>query len=188
MKTPSCWEVSEEALWADCKVFKVFREKNRHPLDGREGDFFVAHAPAWVTCVCVTDTGKFIVEQQYRYGIRDLSWEFPGGVVESGEDPLVAGPRELLEETGYAGEPPVLLARLSANPAIFNNFCSIILIRNCRKIAEPSPDENEEILVREASVGEVLELARSGKIHHSIMAAALGQVFLHFPELLRGKA
>lgn len=185
MKAPSHWEVVDEALWADCKVFKVFKERNRHPIDGREGDFFVAHAPAWVTCVCVTEDGKFLVEQQYRYGVRDLSWEFPGGVVESGEEPLVAGPRELLEETGYAGEPPILLAKLSANPAIFNNFCSIILIRNCRKVANPALDENEEILVREVSAKELLELARGNLLHHSIMAAALGQVFLHYPELLR---
>ncbi len=187
MKTPSRWEVSEEELWADCKVFRVFRERNRHPQDGREGDFFVAHAPAWVTCVCVTESGNFLVEQQYRYGVRDLSWEFPGGVVEAGEDPLAAGPRELLEETGYAGDPPILLGKLSANPAIFNNFCSIILIKNCKKIAGTSLDENEEILVREVSPAELLELARGGAIHHSIMIAALGEVFLKYPELLRSR-
>lgn len=183
MKTPSHWEVSEEALWADCKVFKVFRERNRHPQDGREGDFFVAHAPAWVTCVCVTEDGNFLVEQQYRYGVRDLSWELPGGVVEANEDPIDAGPREVLEETGYAGDAPILLGKLSANPAIFNNFCSIILIKNCRKVAETSLDENEEILVREVSPEELLAMARDGRVHHSIMVAAIGEVFLKCPEL-----
>lgn len=188
MKTPSRWIVEKEELWSDCKVFKVFREHDRHPLDGREGDFFVAHAPAWVTCVCVTTEGRFLVEQQYRYGVRDLSWEFPGGVVEPGEDPLAAGPRELLEETGYAGDAPVLLGRLSANPAIFNNYCSIVLIRNCRKVAEISPDANEEILVREIEPEALPELARSGGMHHAIMTAALGEIYLHCPELLRPRA
>lgn len=39
---------------------------------------------------------------QFRYGTNDFSWEIPGGVIERGEDPVAAGMRELLEETGYA--------------------------------------------------------------------------------------
>ena len=39
--------------------------------------------------------------RQFRYGTEEFSLEPPGGVVEKEEDPLVAGLRELKEETGY---------------------------------------------------------------------------------------
>ncbi len=42
------------------------------------------------------DQNLFLLLRAYRY------WDFPKGIVESGEDPLMAAQRELLEESGLA--------------------------------------------------------------------------------------
>ena len=183
-QSPAAWVTQKETLIADCKVFKVYHEKNRHPIDGREGDFFIAHAPNWATVIAITDDGKFIMEQQYRMARKSLSWEFPGGVMEPGEDPCECAARELQEETGYVGDKPILLASLSSNPALFNNRCNCILIKNCKKVTGTHLDDNEEINVKLLTRDELFELARSPEMHHALMFSCLAELMLHDPEVL----
>ena len=45
-----------------------------------------------------------VIDGAYAGSVED-GLETPGGLLEPGEDPCVAGARELLEETGYAGGP-----------------------------------------------------------------------------------
>ena len=54
----------------------------------------------WVTVVAVTKQQEVILIRQYRHGAGRVIWEFPGGQVEPGEEPLHAAQRELLEESG----------------------------------------------------------------------------------------
>jgi 8-oxo-dGTP diphosphatase len=42
--------------------------------------------------------GKILIAQRRRGGRHELKWEFPGGKVEPGEEPLAALERELREE------------------------------------------------------------------------------------------
>jgi ADP-ribose pyrophosphatase len=62
-------------------------------------DYYVVHFGPRVGIVAING-GKLLLTRQYRFLIQDLSWEIPGGTVEPGETPEVAGARECLEETG----------------------------------------------------------------------------------------
>jgi ADP-ribose pyrophosphatase len=44
---------------------------------------------------------RIVLERQYRYPVGQVMVELPAGKLEAGEDPLLCGQRELLEETGY---------------------------------------------------------------------------------------
>lgn len=48
---------------------------------------------------------QVVLIRQYRYPIGDFVYELPAGLVESGEDPLDAGIREMYEETGLDFHP-----------------------------------------------------------------------------------
>ena len=52
----------------------------------------------WVNVLAMTPKQEIILVRQFRYGTEEYSLEPPGGVIEKGEDPIVAGQRELLEE------------------------------------------------------------------------------------------
>lgn len=182
MSKPACWTLTRDDVHARCVVFDVHKEHFRHPRDGREGDFYVAHAPDWVTVVPVTKDGKIILVNQFRFGIRALSWEFPGGVIDGGEDFLSAAAREVREETGYAGT-ALPLGNAAANPAIFNNRCHFVLLEDCIKVSDTHFDANEEIEMKLAAPAEVLELARSGEMKHALMLTALAKAMLVRPEI-----
>jgi ADP-ribose pyrophosphatase len=44
---------------------------------------------------------RVVLERQFRYPVGQVMVELPAGKLEVGEDPLLCGQRELLEETGY---------------------------------------------------------------------------------------
>ncbi len=51
------------------------------------------------------DKDKVVLVRQYRYPIDGYVYEFPAGLVESGENMLDAGVREMYEETGLEFKP-----------------------------------------------------------------------------------
>ena len=170
---PSHWEVVSEKQIADCKIFNIHEERCRHPLDGREGDFYSIASRDWVNTIAITPTREIILVRQYRFAIRELSWEIPGGIIDPGESPLDAGLRELQEETGYVGENARLLAHCSPNPAILRNRCHFAYVENARLISKLHLDPNEEIEVCAVPVDEALEWALDLKICHTLTINAL---------------
>lgn len=183
MSAPKIWNLQRETCHAKCVVFDIYKEHFAHPSDGRSGDFYVAHAPDWVTVVPVTKDGKIVIVNQFRFGIRGLSWEFPGGVIDKGEDFLHAAAREVAEETGFTGDPPISLGSAAANPAIMNNRHHSVLIENCVHSTGTHFDANEEIETHLATPAEVLELARSGKMLHALMLTTLAKVLVSRPDI-----
>ena len=106
---PSRWKVMRDDLHSDCKIFEVHKRKMIRDSDQKEGDFFVIETNDWVNVLAVTCDQEIILVRQFRYGTEEYSLEPPGGVIEKGEDPILAGQRELLEETGYAGKNPKII-------------------------------------------------------------------------------
>ena len=167
-KVPSPWDMQENNLHADCRIFEVRKQRLKRRSDGLEGEFFVLDTNDWVNVLALTTDDKIILVRQFRYGSKEQSLEPPGGVVERGEDPVVAGLRELQEETGYVGEEPKLLGVVRPNAAILSNRCHVILVRNAQKTAELNFDQHEELVTELYPVRELKEMVRRGEITHSI--------------------
>ena len=167
-KEPSPWDMHENNLHADCRIFEVRKQRLKRRSDGLEGEFFVLDTNDWVNVLALTPDDKIILVRQFRYGSKEQSLEPPGGVVERGEDPVVAGLRELQEETGYVGEEPKLLGVVRPNAAILSNRCHVILVRNAQKTAELNFDQHEELVTELYPVRELKEMVRRGEITHSI--------------------
>lgn len=166
------WKLEGEKLVADCRVFKVKLRTFVHP-DGRRGDFYVNESADWVQVAPIIrdeKSGKIrtVLVKQFRFGTQKMSWEFSGGIVENGESPAKAAARELLEETGYSGGKPKILASYSPNPAIQNNLAHFAVLEGCKKTSTTDWDENEEIETRLVDVDKLDSMVKSGKITHAI--------------------
>jgi 8-oxo-dGTP pyrophosphatase MutT (NUDIX family) len=183
MSAPSRWNIQHEALHADCKVFRVFKEHCIHPLDHREGVFFVIKSNDWALALPVTTQGELVMVRQYRFGRQSLSLEPPGGVVEKGEDPCVAAAREAEEETGYSHGQVSLLGSCAVNPAIQANQCHFVLLEGVTATGKLNLDSHEEIEVVLKHPRAALEEAEANPETHSLALLALHRLRHARPQL-----
>jgi ADP-ribose pyrophosphatase len=154
-------------------LFRLRSERFRSRSSGKTHDYFVAHLADGVHAVAVTPERQVVMVRQFRGGSRCDSLETPGGLFEAGEDPGTAGARELLEETGYAGDAPEVLGALWPYPALLSMRITTIIVRNARRIAEPHPDPNEELAVELVPIDQVPTLIKTGRIDHAVCVAGL---------------
>jgi 8-oxo-dGTP pyrophosphatase MutT (NUDIX family) len=154
-------------------LFRLRRERFRSRMSGKTHDFYVTHLADGVHTIAITPDQHLVMVRQFRAGSRRDSLETPGGLLERGEDPCHGGARELLEETGYAGDPPELLGTIWPLPALLSMRISTIVIRNARQVAESRPDHSEELVVELVPVQDVPVLIKSARIDHGVCVAGL---------------
>jgi ADP-ribose diphosphatase len=167
--SPPAWRRQDSEQLADCRVFRVRRDRSRNPRGGRVHDFYVIEAPDWINVVPLTDGGEVVLIEQYRHGSEEVSLEIPGGMVDGGESPREAAERELLEETGYAAREIVYLGKTRPNPAIQDNWIHTFLARGVEFRHEPTFDGTEHTVVRLVPLERVPSLIAEGKINHSLV-------------------
>jgi 8-oxo-dGTP pyrophosphatase MutT (NUDIX family) len=166
-------EGAHDRMLADTWLLRLRCERFRSRASGNVHDYFVAHLPDGVHALAITAEQQVVMVRQFRAGSRRDSLEIPGGLVEPGEDPCAAGARELLEETGYAGNRAELVGTLWANPALLTMRITTIVVHNARRIAEPRPDRSEELAVELVAIGDIPMLIETGRIDHAACVAGL---------------
>jgi 8-oxo-dGTP pyrophosphatase MutT (NUDIX family) len=155
-------------------VFDVLERRSLSPKDGREKVFSCLRAPAWANVLPVTDDGDVVMVRQWRHGSASVSLELPGGVVESGQSPLEAARRELMEETGYSADSFEPLCALNPNPALFGNTIHTFLATGARPAGPTSFDENEQLALELVPEAGLRAMIADGRIDHALMVAAIG--------------
>jgi 8-oxo-dGTP pyrophosphatase MutT (NUDIX family) len=166
------WFAEERELVADMTVFKLHRLRARSPRTDQLRTFSVLSAGDWVNVIALTPEEDLVLVRQFRHGTEDFTLEIPGGMVDAGETPAQAAIRELREESGFAGDQPILLGAVTPNPAILNNCCYTYLLENCRRIGEPDLDHGEDIEVLTRPLDDIPGLIASGGIHHALVICA----------------
>jgi 8-oxo-dGTP pyrophosphatase MutT (NUDIX family) len=166
------WIHEDRELATDERIFQVYRVRSQSPRTAQYRQFSIMHAGDWVNVVALTPDHQVVLVHQFRHGTAKFSLEIPGGIIDPGETPAEAAARELLEESGYAGDPPITMGTVSPNPALFDNQCHTCLIENCRKIAESKLDQGEDIETLTRPLSDIPLLIASGDISHALVICA----------------
>jgi 8-oxo-dGTP pyrophosphatase MutT (NUDIX family) len=133
----------------------------------------------WANVLALTADRRAVLIRQYRHGIGEVMWEFPGGIIEQDESPLEGVRRELLEETGYGSGRFIEVGRLYPNPAIQSNRMHSYLALDVEEVTGQNLDEGEDIEVHLLPLDELIRMAAEGEFPHALMAATLFQALAH---------
>lgn len=177
---PDHWKIIKSKRDSSFRVFSLRTDRARSPRTGKEHDFFILESSSWINVIPLTRENDVVMIRQYRHGIRNVTLEIPGGLVEPGDTPLDAARRELREETGYEGEELISLGFVHPNPAIQNNRCYTYLATNCVHAGTQELDEKEDIEVITCPLDIIPRLIRDGVITHSLVVVAFYRFFMEY--------
>jgi ADP-ribose pyrophosphatase len=131
-----------------------------------------------VVIVPLTANNEVRLVKQFRAGVEDWVIELPAGTLESGENPDLAAPRELLEETGDQAATWHKLGGFYSAPGILTEYLHLYLATGLT----PGPNQlefDEHIEVLTLPWTQAIALISRGEIEDAKTIAGLMMAGLH---------
>ena len=148
------------------RFLHAFRDTVRLPDGGEATREYVKHPGAVVVVPLLEGPNgetRIVLERQYRYPIEQVMVELPAGKLDAGEDPLVCGRRELLEETGYQAREWARAGQMHLAIAYSTEVIHIYFARGLT-LRERQLDQGEFLDVFTATPDELLAWCRDGQV------------------------
>ena len=160
------------------QVLRVGEDVFADPRDGQERSRVIIEADDWCNVVALTRDDEVVMVKQFRFGTREISLEFPGGVVDHSEDAARSAARELEEETGYRAARLVPLGGYSPNPAHFTNRVHAFVALDCEPAHDGTPDEGEDLRVMLVPRAQIRQLVADGAVANAMHVATAALAIL----------
>ncbi|MEZ4520240.1 MAG: NUDIX hydrolase [Thermomicrobiales bacterium] len=139
----------------------------------------VVEHPGAVAIIPLTDDGKILLVEHFRYPVGRTMLEIPAGTREPHERAIETARRELEEETGLQAESMIEIARFYSSPGWATE--EIVLFR--AESLSPSghgPDHDEILDVIGVSPARIPGLMRDGRIADAKTIIAAQMITAHF--------
>jgi ADP-ribose pyrophosphatase len=152
--------------------YLTFRIDTVERTDGSRAEREVVGHPGAVAILAVDDAERVLMVRQYRAPAARILLEIPAGTLDidpdSGaiEDPNLAAPRELEEETGYRAGSLRLLTSFWTAPGFATELMHLYLATDLRPADDNriGPDEDERLELEHVPVSEALAAIERGEI------------------------
>ncbi len=167
------WEILNSSYPFKNKWLTVRKDKVKMPSGYEMDDFYVLEYPNFVNVIAITKDNRFIIEEQYRHGIQQITYELCAGGCEEGESPIQTAKRELLEETGYSGGKWLEYMQTASDPNSRTSICTTFIATGVEKVQIQSLEKSEDIKIHLLSINDIEQLLIKGKIIEGVMQSAL---------------
>lgn len=150
----------------DCKFLNLYKLDIENKV-GNAKEYFVASRRAEKDLSCIvnkhdkadgvmiipiTENDEFVLVKQFRPAINDYIYEFPAGLIDSGENIIEAATRELFEETGLlAKESEYLIKPSYTSVGMSDESVAVVKMKVYGEVSTENLEENEELEVVKVS-------------------------------------
>lgn len=141
--------------------FAKIEERTYKMPNGQIANFYIKIVKPTVCAFALTEDNKVIAVEQFRPGPNKILFELPGGFMDEGEVPEQAMARELLEETGYAGD--LEFITLCYDDAYTTIRRSCFVATNCKKVGTQQLDDSEFLNLKLIDLSDYLKIIRKGQ-------------------------
>lgn len=173
------WQTLSSSRICENKWFSVLEHRVIRP-DGQPGVYNVVSAGRLATGILpIWPDGSITLVGQYRYPLKEYSWEIPEGGGSFDIDPLDTAKQELKEETGIVAKTWEYLGRIHTSNCFMDEVCHLYLAQDLTQgIANPDPVE--VIQTKKVPLKDAVAMALNGDITDAISVAGIFRLSARF--------
>ena len=127
----------------------------------------------------ITKNNEVVFIKQFREVLGKETLELPAGIIEAGEEPIVAAKRELEEETGFVAKEAKEIDTFMSSIGTENSVIHLVYIDNAKKEKDQNLDSDEYINYELFTFDELTYLFDT----HVIMGGGNRLGYFHLKEL-----
>lgn len=120
---------------------------------------------------------------QYRYPLKQYSWEIPEGGGKIGISPVESAKRELLEEAGIKAKKYTLIQQSHLSNSVSDELALIYVARGL-SFTNAQPEETEQLKIKKIPFEKLYKMVCAGKVTDSLTVMAALKIKLM---MLEGK-
>jgi ADP-ribose pyrophosphatase len=166
------WKVLKSRQIYDNAWIKLTEHQVINPAGG-QGIYGEVHFKNLAIGVVVLDSdyNTWLVGQ-YRFPLKAYSWEIPEGGGKLDVDPVLGAKRELEEETGITAARFTEIQKMHLSNSVSDEL-AIIYIAQDLTFGISSPEETEELAIRQLPFEEAYQMVLDGEITDSMSVAGI---------------
>ncbi len=127
--------------------------------------------------IAIDEDDKIWMVGQYRFPLKQYSWEIPEGGGPLHLHPLDSAKRELLEETGLVASEWTEILRMHLSNSVSDEQ-AIVYLAKCFTQHQAQPEETEQLQIRKIDFEEAYQMVIEGKVTDAITVASILRIKL----------
>jgi 8-oxo-dGTP pyrophosphatase MutT (NUDIX family) len=177
--------MTEQNPWTILESKKIYQNPwislTEHQVlnpSGGNGIYGEVHFENYAIGIIAIDEDDMIwLVGQYRFPLKQYSWELPEGGGPLDGNPLDSAKRELLEETGLVAKEWTELLRMHLSNSVSDELGILYLAKDFEQF-EAEPEETEQLEVKKIPFEEAYQMVMKGEITDSLSIAGILKVKL----------
>lgn len=177
MKEKNPWTILESKKIYQNPWISLTEHQVLNPAGGK-GIYGEVHFENYaIGIIAIDKDDQICLVGQYRFPLKQYSWELPEGGGPLDGNPLDSAKRELLEETGLVAKEWTEVLRMHLSNSVSDELGILYLAKDFEQF-DAQPEETEQLEIKKIPFEEAYQMVMKGEITDSLSVAGILKVKL----------